>query len=44
MERLPHSWIDRINIVKMAIPSKAMYGFNAISIKISVLFSTEIEK
>jgi hypothetical protein len=27
-------WIGRINIVKMAILSKAIYRFNAISIKI----------
>jgi hypothetical protein len=30
---LPCSWIDRINIVKMAIWSKAIYKFNAIPIK-----------
>jgi hypothetical protein len=32
------SWIGRINIVKMAILTKAIYRFNAISIKISTQF------
>jgi hypothetical protein len=35
---LPCSWIGRINIVKMAILSKASYMLNAISIKISMTF------
>jgi hypothetical protein len=30
---LPCSWINRINIVKMAIPQKAIYMFNAIPSK-----------
>jgi hypothetical protein len=44
MENLPCSWINRINIVKIAVPTKAMYMFNAIPTKISMAFFPEVEK
>jgi hypothetical protein len=40
---LPCSWIDRINIVKIAVLLKAFYMFNTILTKIPMTFITKIE-
>ena len=43
-EDVSFSWTERINTVKMTIPPKPTYRFNAISTKLPMAFLTEKEQ
>ena len=41
---VPLSWVGRINIMKVTVLPKAIYGFSVIPIKLSMEFPIELEQ
>ena len=41
---IPCSWIGRINVVKMAVLPKAIYRFNAICLRLPMMFFIQLEQ
>ena len=39
---IPCSWTGRVNIMKMTLPPKAVYRFNATPVKLPMAFLTEL--